>query len=186
MRIKKDRPSDLKAVVCNELYNWLEVFVWAVVMIALVFIFIGRMVTVVGSSMEPTFYQGQCLLVSGIACQQQRGDIVVFGIPGQTDEKMIKRVIAVAGDTVDIDPLRCEVTVNGEILKELYIMSPTDDVYDFKGPVRIPEGKLFVLGDNRSDSIDSRCRCVGLIDERSVYGKVFCRIYPLWEWAWIE
>ena len=94
------------------------------------------------------------------------------------DESIIKRVIAVGGDTVDIDFYKGTVSVNGQELDEPYVGTPTNLSYDMKFPLTVPAGKLFVLGDNRNDSIDSRSTDIGLINENKVLGKVIFRFYP--------
>ena len=186
MQIEGNKHRHRRTVVRDEAYGWIDVFIYGIIVIALLFTFLGRMAVVVGNSMEPTLYQDQCLIVSCFAYTPRRGDVIVFNTPGMESGEMIKRVIAVSGDTVHIDEEQRSVTVNGEVLRELYLMSPTNKAYDLKGPVTVPPGKLFVMGDNRSDSMDSRCNSVGFVDERNVYGKVLFRIYPIWEWAWIK
>ena len=92
---------------------------------------------------------------------------------------MVKRIIALGGDTVDIDFETGAVTLNGAVLEEPYISAPTTTGYDVEFPVTVPEGCVFVMGDNRPRSLDGRSTEVGFIDERDILGKVLLRVFPL-------
>lgn len=175
---------DIKAKkgIWHIIYEWLDSVVFAIIIILLVFVFFVRVVGVVGSSMKPTLNGGDWLTVSVINSTIDRGDIVIITQPNDINEPLVKRVIAVGGDTLNIDFETGEVQVNGEIIDEPYIFEPTHRQGDFNGPVKIPEGYLFVMGDNRNDSLDSRFDVVGLIDERYVLGVANARVYPFGEW----
>lgn len=108
----------------------------------------------------------------------KRGDVIIISHATRKDESIIKRVIAVGGDTVDIDFYNGTVSVNGQVLDESYTRTPTNLSYDMTFPVTVPEGTLFVLGDNRNDSIDSRSTDIGFVAEEKVLGKVVLRFYP--------
>ena len=97
------------------------------------------------------------------------------------NKPIVKRVIATAGQTVDIDFSTWTLTVDGVVIDEPYIKLTTDQqiTSDWTYPMQIPEGYIFVMGDNRNHSADSRCRDIGLIDERCVVGKAFVRVFPL-------
>ena len=148
------------------IYEWLDSFVFAIILILIVFVFAVRVVGVDGESMNPTLNDGDWLTVSAITPNIERGDIVVITQPNTLNEPLIKRVIAVGGDTVDIDFNTGEVFINGEVIDEPYIKAPTVSRGDFSQPIRIPEGYLFVMGDNRNNSLDSRFNSIGVIDER--------------------
>lgn len=124
---------------------------------------------VVGSSMSPTLRAGDVGVYLRLHGAVEPGDIVVFHSGGQT---LIKRVIAVAGDKVDVDAATGRITVNGQVLDEPYAVSGGHhkDTVDF--PATVPEGALFVLGDNRDDSIDSRNVEVGMVPLKNLMGKV--------------
>ena len=94
---------------------------------------------------------------------------------------IVKRVIATKGDTVDIDFSTGTVSVNGEVLEESYIAEPTTTQYDITFPQTVPEGCIFVMGDNRNHSTDSRYGQLGMVDTRYVIGKVLMRIFPFRE-----
>lgn len=171
-------PLAAKKSVWSFIYGWLDSLVFAIMLILVVFVFAFRIVGVVGDSMNPTLKSGEWLAVKSINSTINRGDIVIVTQPNDINEPLVKRVIAVGGDTLDIDFVRGEVKVNNEILDEPYINDLTNRRGDFTGPVTIPEGYVFVMGDNRNDSLDSRFNSVGLIDERYILGVAEFRFYP--------
>lgn len=163
-------------------YDWLDSLIYAILLILLIFAFFFRVVGVNGDSMNPTLSSGDWLTVSAITSEVKTGDIVVITQPNSLNEPLIKRVIAKGGDTVNIDFIEGTVTVNGKILYEPYIAEKTEISGDYVYPLEIPEGYIFVMGDNRNDSLDSRFRTIGLIDERYVLGVAETRIYPFGDW----
>lgn len=163
-------------------YEWMDSFVFSIILILIVFVFGFRVVGVDGESMMPTLNNMDWLAVQAINSTIERGDIVVITQPNITNEPLIKRVIAVGGDTLDINFMTGEVKVNGEVIDEPYIMAPTHNQGDFNKPIRIPEGYLFVMGDNRNESLDSRFDSIGIIDERYVLGVASVRLFPFGEW----
>lgn len=163
-------------------YEWLDSPVYAVLLILIVFTFFVRVVGVNGESMMPTLQHGDWLTVSAVTTEVERGNIVVVTQPNTLNEPLIKRVIAKGGDTINIDFDTGTVTVNGEVQNEPYIAELTARKGDFKGETVIPEGYLFVMGDNRNNSLDSRFDTIGLIDERYVLGVAQVRIFPFGDW----
>ena len=163
-------------------YEWMDSFVFSVILILIVFTFGFRVVGVDGESMMPTLNNGDWLTVKAINTTIERGDIVVITQPNITNEPLIKRVIAVGGDTLDINFMSGEVKVNGEVIDEPYINAPTHNPGDFNKPIRIPEGYVFVMGDNRNASLDSRFSTIGVIDERYVLGVANARLFPFGDW----
>lgn len=158
----------------------------AVIVVFLIFALIFKAVGVDGDSMVPTLIDGDWVAVSGITMSADRGDIVVITQPWERNVPIIKRIIAVGGDTVDIDFDTSEVFVNGVLIDEPYIAEPTAVSYDVDFPITVDEGKVFVMGDNRNVSLDSRSSKIGLIDERYILGKALVRIYPASEWKIYE
>ena len=154
----------------------------AVLVVFLIFALMFRAVGVDGDSMKPTLHDEDWVAVAGAVTEFERGDIVIVNQPWARNVPIIKRVIAVGGDTINIDFDRREVYVNGMRLDEPYILEPTWLEYDVEFPLTVDEGKLFVMGDNRNDSIDSRSSQIGLIDERYVLGKALIRIFPFGKW----
>lgn len=164
--------------VFSLLYDAFDSVKSAIIVTCLIFILAFRVVGVTGTSMVPTLGDGDWLAITGITTKVERGDIVVITQPWERDIPIIKRVIAKSGDTLDINFDTGEVTVNGEVLDEPYINETTHLQYNARLPMTIPEGYLFVMGDNRNNSLDSRSAKVGLVDERYVLGKAFFRFYP--------
>lgn len=154
----------------------------AVLVVFLIFALMFRAVGVDGDSMKPTLHDEDWVAVAGAVTEFKRGDIVIINQPWKRNVPIIKRVIAVGGDTINIDFDKREVYVNGIRLDEPYILEPTWLEYDVDFPLTVDEGMLFVMGDNRNDSIDSRSSQIGLIDERYVLGKALIRIFPIGEW----
>ena len=169
--------------VRSDIYDWLQCIVMAIVICVLFFSFIVRLVDVVGSSMYPTLENGDKIIVSNLFYTPKQGDIVVFRKDEYREEPLVKRIIAVEGQTVDIDFERGIVYVDGEPLDEPYIAEPATDPENFIGPVEVPEtvpeGCIFVMGDNRNASTDSRTTEIGMVDERCIMGKVYFTVFPL-------
>ncbi len=163
--------------------DWFEAILMAVVVMFLVLVFAVRMVNVNGVSMEPTLQDGNQLIVLSAAYQPQRGDIVVVSGDNTVGLPIVKRVIGLGGDEVDIDFESGEVRVNGEILEEDYISAATTLAYDVQFPLIVPDGYLFLLGDNRPQSKDSRDSEIGFVDERDLLGKVIWRLFPINEFG---
>lgn len=162
------------------MFDWAQSIVVAIVVLFLTFTFVVRPVQVVGDSMLPTLQNGNWLLLSAFDKTPEYGEIVVITQPVQTSsgEPIIKRVIAKGGQTVDIDFNRGIVYVDGTALDEPYVNELTYRSFDVTFPLTVPEGCLFVMGDNRGDSLDSRSSRIGLIDERYVLGSVKLRVFP--------
>ena len=168
----------------KELYTLLHDFVYILVVITVLFVFVVRMVGVSGPSMMPTLQDGEYIaLLSNFLCgDYEAGDIVVATIPSFDDSKpIVKRVIATEYQTVDIDFLTGEIRVDGVLLKEDYINELTLTNFDdgMAYPVTVPEGCVFLMGDNRNHSTDSRFAPIGCVDTKYILGKVILRIFPL-------
>lgn len=164
------------------LYDVVDSVKGAVIFALIVFAVAFRVIGVEGDSMYPTLHDGDWVAVSGISLNIDRGDVVIVTQPWERNVPIVKRVIAVGGDTVDIDFDKGEVYVNGELLYEPYINELTTLSYDVQFPLTVEEGKVFVMGDNRNDSLDSRSSKIGMIDERYIIGEVYMRIYPTGDW----
>lgn len=159
-------------------YEWIDSVMGAIIIIFILFTFLFRAVGVDGKSMMPTLNNGDWLAISGINFEPRRGDIVVVTQPNDVHEPLIKRIIALGGETIDINFVTHEIKINGETIDEPYIAQPTQRSFDVEFPLTIPEGFVFVMGDNRNNSTDSRASGVGLIDQRYILGKTRFRIFP--------
>ena len=171
---KKKAPNEI-----TDLYDWLQCIVSALVTCILLFTFVARTCGVVGPSMENTLYEGERLIISNLFYTPRRGDIVIFRKDSFRDEAIVKRIIALEGQTVDIDFIEGSVYVDGERIEEDYIKELTYRNLDFEGEITVPEGCVFVLGDNRNHSNDSRDALIGCVDARYIIGKAYWRIAPL-------
>ena len=159
-------------------FEWYEALISAALVLVLVFSFFFRIIQVDGASMVPTLQNGDKLIVWGAGYEPQRGDVVIVDSYTAYGKPLVKRVIAKGGDTISIDYASGTVTVNGEVLDEGYIAEPTYLGYDVEFPYTVPEGTVFVMGDNRNNSLDSRSSYVGCIDERDILGKVLVCFLP--------
>ena len=149
--------------------------------VMLLFLVVFRVILVTGDSMFSTLWDGDyLLLLSEMFCDApQRGDIVVISKQSFDDGKpIVKRVIATEGQTVDIDFDSGTVLVDGEALQEPYIHNETTNEEGMIFPLTVAENCIFVLGDNRSVSLDSRSPQIGQIDRREVLGKAILLMIP--------
>ncbi len=163
--------------------EWVEELVCAVAIIAVVFTFIARVITVQGSSMVPNFTEGDRVLILSTPFGVHQGDVVV--ITNVLDEPIIKRVIATEGQTVDFDYEINAVLVDGQVVDETQFGlengitgPPYSSMPTLTFPQQVPEGCVFVLGDNRIVSRDSRYQEVGMVDTRDILGKAMLFLYP--------
>ena len=165
----------------RDLYEWVQSLVGSVLVVVAIFTFVIRMMGVDGHSMLNTLQHGDRLLVvnSMLYHDYKYGDIVILRKNGVfDDDPIVKRVIAVEGQTVDIDFAECIVYVDGEALEEDYIREPTYTAEGTEFPLTVPEGSIFVMGDNRNGSSDSRDYRLGTVDTRYVIGKAAFLIFP--------
>ena len=170
-----------------EVYSLLHDIVYILAVVTIIFVFVVRLVGVDGESMLPTLHNRDFVLLESNFLYKQddvkNGDIVVLSVPYYADEgSIVKRVIATEGQTVDIDFDRGVVFVDGVQLEEDYTNSLTnanwDAPYALEYPITVPENCVFVLGDNRNASTDSRFAPVGMIDKECILGKVILILLP--------
>lgn len=179
---KKKEPEkemDKKTKFRLNVYDFVSIVMTAFIIIAVIFVFAFRLVGVKGESMEDTLHNNDWLITMQKS-EYVYGDIVVTTKYNYFNEPLIKRVIATAGQTVDIDYSTGTVFVDGKALEEPYtkedFMVEKIDYMQF--PYTVPEGYLFCMGDNRNGSTDSRSTLIGAIDEKHIMGKAVIRLLP--------
>lgn len=179
---KKTKKGE-KTTFASAFYDLVETLLISTAAVILIFTLFIRLSVVNGPSMMNTLFHEDVLIISDIAFEPRYGDIIVAQkIESAWPTPIVKRVIATEGQTVDIDFDTWTVTVDGEVIDESdYIYLAKDAVLtaNISFPVKVPDGQLFVMGDNRNHSSDSRDYRIGFIDERCVFGRVLCRIAPL-------
>lgn len=173
----------------KELFEWFDVVSVALITVIIIFGFIFRVATISGDSMLNTLHGGEMVIITNFSYTPKNKDIVVISRNIENmvvndmegDGPIIKRVIATENQTVDIDFESGTVFVDGVALKEDYISTPTTVKHDVAFPVTVPKGHIFVLGDNRAVSLDSRSSSIGtdgMVDVRYVLGRAVYRIFP--------
>ncbi len=186
---KTQKKAKRRNSAVKEAYFLLHDVVYLLAAVTLIFVFLVRLVGVKGDSMMPTLWNQDFLLLESNFLYRgddlKYGDVVVLNVPyyeEQNEGPIVKRVIATEGQTVQIDFDSGAVYVDGVMLTENYILEPT--TYNWEGelglqyPAVVPENCIFVLGDNRNNSMDSRFASIGMIDERCVLGKVLFIAMP--------
>ena len=160
----------------SELFELLDSVVLSAVCVLVIFTLIFRIFVVSGDSMFPTLKNGERLIVSGLFYEPKAGDIICF-YNDYKDEVLVKRVIATAGQTVDIsDDFR--VFVDGKELPEDYIGDIDTRKMSTPMPYTVEDNCVFVMGDNRGDSMDSRDMRVGTVHKNDILGRLIIRLLP--------
>ena len=150
----------------------------------MLFTFVARIIVVSGASMENTLHGGDLMLVWSLGYAPRQGDVVVVTQESYQEDSIVKRVIALEGQTVDIDYYTSTVYVDGKPLKEDYIKEEmlVPSYGEGVNHVTVPEGCIFVMGDNRNHSADSRLPLIGIVDERCVIGRGVAVVFPFYHW----
>jgi signal peptidase I len=158
------------------IYEWVEAAVFSLLCVTLIFTFLFRIVGVDGDSMKITLFNHERLIITRLFYAPERGDIVI--INRYTQEPLVKRIIALENEYLEIDPDTHEVKVDGKALDEPYAVGTTYPI-DFQAQ-KVPQGCVFVMGDNRENSTDSRfMNEVGFVRVEDIMGKAIYRFYPL-------
>lgn len=190
---RRFRHVQLEETAASPVRQWLDTLSqMAIFMVAAIFVFtfVFRIITVTGTSMLPNYSEGDRLVISMLSRDYKMGDVVVA--VNVLDEPIIKRVIATEGQTVWIDYESGTVYVDDQPVDETAFgleNGITRTLYEYLEatplPATVPEGCVFVLGDNRSVSEDSRYVDVGMIDTRNLLGKAVLFVYPFSKFGWI-
>lgn len=195
-----DRKNNDKQSMVAEIFDYYELCIYSLCAVIVLFSFFIRLCRVDGQSMEDTLHHGEMLVVSDVFYTPERGDIIVFHQTGSQsqgvywgyslNEPVVKRVIATGGEWIDIDYVdgKLEVTIydsnmeNPRVLDETYAkysgVALANPAGSYSYPLRIPEGYVFVMGDNRWHSSDSRSSIIGLVDTRRILGHALMRLTP--------
>ena len=161
------------------LYSLLSMILAIMVCVFVLFTFALRLVSVSGDSMIPNIYHGETIVVSNLMYKPDYGDVVAIGRSTETENSIIKRVIALPGDEIDINFDTHLITVNGGVITETYkTQGAVTEKGDRSYPLRVPEDSVFVLGDNRNNSKDSRFSSVGCIKLDEITGKALFKLFP--------
>lgn len=161
-------------------FEWVEALITSLIVVVVLFTFLFRIVNVSGPSMLPNLKSGDRVVLQSYFYHPQRGDVVVITHAEKYDEPIIKRVIALENQVVNIDYQTGTVSVDGVALDEsAYIKNGiTTQHADFTFPLTVPKGHVFVLGDNRPVSNDSRYKDIGMIDVNNILGKAELVVFP--------
>lgn len=174
-----------KSRIVQSVYDTASIMTTAVITIMLVFTFVIRIAGVVGPSMMQTLQDGDKLAVSAIISKPKVKDVIIITQPNSFHEPIVKRIIAMGGQRVNIDFEKGLVYVDGKLQDEPYTNDgngSTTDKFDINFPLTVPKGYVFVMGDNRHHSTDSRSSQIGFVNENYILGKVIGRIMPTGKW----
>lgn len=160
----------------SAVYEVIDSVVVAAVVVILIFTFVFRIFVVAGDSMKNTLFDRERIIVSDFLYKPTAGDIICFWCDIDS-QVLVKRVIATEGQVVDIDDLG-RVTVDGTVLDEPYVTAMYTPTYNVSFPHVVEDDCVFVLGDNRVNSKDSRFAVIGDVPENRVFGKLVLRLYP--------
>ena len=184
---KKTEKEMVSDVAWTSVFHWVYAIVGILCVIFVVFMLFFKIVDVDGVSMEPTLNDSDKLLVYSLNYTPEAGDIVIVGSTEKEEQILVKRVIATENQKVEVNYKTGKVIVDGKELQEDYITEMTEpDSNEIEYPYTVPEGCVFVMGDNRNESGDSRSRLTKAIDENHIAGKVILRIYPFSEMSVYE
>ncbi len=162
--------------IIETVYEIASIVLTAVLIVGLTFTFFFKISIVSGQSMEKTLKDGDNLIISSVTSDIKQGDVVVISQPNGYEKVLIKRVIAVGGQMVSFDRETGETIIDGVRIKEPYVKEDIKCTYSMMREYIVPYGKVFVMGDNRNNSADSRDIAIGMIDEDYIMGKVLYRI----------
>jgi signal peptidase I len=176
-----------KPSIKTELVEMIKEIVIVIAIVLFIRTFIFENTKVIGPSMEPTLHENNALIVNKVEYRftnPERGEIIVFPYKGDPSKHYIKRIIGLPGEIIDIKD--STVYVNGNPLKEEYILETMEQRGDINFPFTVPKDTYFVMGDNRNNSSDSRYQDVGTIEKSKIIGHAAIRIWPLTEFGIVK
>ena len=183
--MEENKTKKEKNPLLNSVFDIVSIVATAVIAVGICFSMLFRTIQVSGSSMSPTLKDGEQIILQSVYPEPKNGDIVVTAQPNASpviEDVLVKRIIATEGQTISLEynsSRACyEVYVDGVKIDEPYIKEPIVRILDCREPVTVPEGYVFVMGDNRNGSTDSRDDRVGMIREEYIMGKVVFRTAP--------
>lgn len=179
------KKSPKKSILSN-LFDFVEAIVFAAVLAIVVLTIFVRTGFVEGSSMVPTMHEGDRYLISNLFYTPKQGDIIVFSpdVADNTGSKLwVKRIIATEGQKIYINPENGKVYIDDVLYDEPYLNQITEPKIT-ENPITVPEGHIFVMGDNRGDSKDSRS--IGCVDTRRIVGRLLVRIFPISKFGFVN
>lgn len=176
---KKTEKEEIADIAWTSVFHWLYGIVGFLFVLFVVFILFFKVVEVDGESMALTLNDNDKLLVYTLNYTPKQGDIVVIG-SNDDEQTLIKRIIATENQTVEVDYETGKVIVDGMEINEDYVseMSEPED-NEISYPYTVPENCVFVMGDNRNESRDSRSKVIRAVDEFRIVGKAIVRLYPI-------
>lgn len=184
---KKTEKEVVSDVAWTSVFHWVYAIVGILCVVFVIFMLFFKVVAVDGESMAPTLKDSDKLLVYSLSYTPGAGDIVIVGSTDKEEQILVKRVIATENQTVEVNYKTGKVIVDGKEIQEDYITGMTEpDDNEIEYPYTVPEGCVFVMGDNRNESSDSRSKIIKAIDENHIAGKVIMRIYPFSEMSFYE
>lgn len=178
---EKKRLAMNPSAASTSLYDWLKSILITFAVIVACFVLVFRIVRVDGPSMNATLENGDMLILTNIFYTPHDGDIVVVSHTEEHAEPIIKRVIATEGQTLELDYENDRVIVDGVVLNETYLNNGVTfgaPIPDYEIPDVVSEGKVFVMGDNRNESMDSRDHRIGLVNASDIIGKAQFVVFP--------
>lgn len=177
---KKSEKEEIAETAWKSVYHWLYFIVGVLFAVSVFFTSFGRIASVNGDSMLPTLNSGDKILVYSFFYRPEQGDIVMVTNNQEDRYPLLKRVIALEGQTVEVDYKAGTVKVDGKVLNEDYLFEKmtAESNNEITYPYTVPKNCVFLMGDNRNESQDSRNENIGCFDVRYILGKAVFRLYP--------
>jgi signal peptidase I len=179
---KKTEKEVLRDVAWTSVFRWVNVLILSFAVLSILFSVFIRIISISGTSMQPTLDDGDVVIYYNLEYSPEIGDIVIIKTGKDDSSIIVKRIIALAGQSVTVDYDKKTVFVDGKVVSEPYVTEMfKSEKNEIDYPYTVPEGHVFVLGDNRTDSVDSRNKNIQAIPECDIMGRVMFKVYPFSE-----